>query len=33
MEFINLVEIRDRLEEWFDSMPLTQEALREYGLD
>lgn len=33
MEFINLVEIRDRLAYRFDSMPLTQEALREYGLD
>lgn len=33
MEFINLVEIRDRLAYRFDSMSPTDEALREHGLD
>ena len=33
MEFINLVEIRDRLAYRFDSMSPTEEAMREYGLD
>jgi len=33
MEFINLTEIRDGLAYRFDSMPPTDEALREHGLD
>ena len=33
MEFINLVEIRDRLAYRFDSMSPTEEAMREHGLD
>jgi ketosteroid isomerase-like protein len=33
MHFINLTEIRDRLAYRFDSLSVTEEAIREHGLD
>jgi ketosteroid isomerase-like protein len=33
MQFINTIEIRDRLAYRFDSEPPSEEALRKYGLD